>query len=202
MSFWLIMMKNLALLKAPHIRPLDGLAALALLTTTALRAFSQVEPGKSEEQVIHYNSSDGLTDPVALLQKRVAAGQARLQFEPSHGYLVSLLKALRVPISSQGLVFSKTSSQADQTTPQTPRAIYFADEIYVGWVPGGRVIDLAAVDPNRGPIFYTLDQRAEGAPRFNRRADCMQCHLGPKTLNVPGLLVRSVLTAPDGTALS
>src|SRR5204863_6680952 len=71
-----------------------------------------------------------------------------------------------------------------------------------GWVPGGRVIDLAAVDPKRGPIFYTLDQRPDGSPKFTRPADCMQCHLGPKTLNVPGLVVRSVVTASDGTALS
>jgi len=99
-------------------------------------------------------------------------------------------------------VFSKTSSQRDQTSPQTPRAVYFTDNISVAWAPGAPVIDLAAVDPNRGPIFYTLDQNPGTPPRFTRRSDCMQCHLGPKTLNVPGLLVRSYYTASDGTPLA
>src|SRR2546421_9461332 len=30
----------------------------------------------------------------------------------------------------------------------------------------------------------------------------MQCHLGPKTLNLPGLLVRSVYTASNGTPVA
>jgi hypothetical protein len=72
----------------------------------------------------------------------------------------------------------------------------------VGFVPGGQVIEVASVDPNRGPIFYALEQTAGSSPRFTRGNDCMQCHLGPKTLNVPGLLVRSVHTAANGVPVS
>jgi hypothetical protein len=175
-----------------------GLLALALFAVTREPMFAESVLGDAEERIIHYEATDGFTDPVARLQKRLADGTARLKFEAGRGFLPSLLEALRIPVSSQGLVFSKTSSQRDHTNPQTPRAVYFADDISVGWVPGGRVIDLISVDPNRGPIFYTLEQSQEGPPRFRRRADCLQCHLGPKTINVPGLLVRSVHTASNG----
>src|SRR6266540_2601223 len=168
------------------------LLALVLFTATSGPMFGESVLGDSEERIIHYEATDGLTDPVARLQKRLADGTTRLKFEAGRGYLPSLLEALRIPVSSQGLVFSKTSSQRHHTNPHTPRAVYFGDDVSVGWVPGGRVIDLASVDPNRGPLFYTLEQDPEGPPRFTRGADCMQCHLAPKTLNVPGLLVRSV----------
>ena len=174
----------------------------ALLCALVAPAFGQSETDDPEERVIHYYAPDGLADPVARLQKRLANGEAKLRFEPRRGYLRSLLRELRVPVSSQGLVYSKTSSQAEQTSPHTPRAIYFTDDVYVGWVPDGPVIDLAAMDPKRGAIFYTLDQRNDGPPNFTRRNDCLKCHLGPKTANVPGLLVRSILTAADGTPLS
>ena len=160
--------------------------------------FGESVLGDWEERIIHYEAAHGFTDPVTVLQKRLADGTTRLTFETGRGYLPSLLEALRIPVSSQGLVFSKTSSQRHHTNPQTPRAVYFGDDIAVGWVPGGRVIDLASADPNRGPIFYTLEQDPNGPPRFTRGADCLQCHLGSKTLNVPGLLVRSVRTAPNG----
>ena len=178
------------------------MSALAILVVTmASPLLAQETLGEPEESVIHYHSSEGLADPVALLQKRLTDGAVKLRFDPVRGYLPALLEALRIPSSSQVLVFSKTSSQSEQTSPRTPRAIYFADDVSVGWVPGGPVIDLAAVDPRRGPIFYTLEQSADG-PRFARPANCLQCHLGPRTINVPGLLVRSVYTASNGTPLA
>lgn len=63
-------------------------------------------------------------------------------------------------------------------------------------------MDVIAMDPRKGPIFYTLDQRPEASPHFVRRNECLtQCHLGPKTLNVPGLFIRSTLTSAQGRAL-
>lgn len=133
---------------------------LVLLCSFVLRdsVMCQEILGEAQETIIHYGATEGLADPVTLLKNRLAKGAANLRFEPERGYLKSLLKELRVPVSSQVLVFSKTSSQHDQTSPQTPRAIYFSDNVSVGWVPGGAVIDVAAVDPSRGPIFYTLAQ--------------------------------------------
>ena len=183
-------------------RLLATLAGLVPFVAIAAPDTGETVLGEPEERIIHYEAAEGLTDPVARLQKRLAEGTARLNFDSGRGYLPALLKAFVVPVSSQTLVFSKTSSQSDRINPQTPRAVYFGDDISVAWVPGGKVIDLASVDPDRGPIFYTLDQSSDAPPRFTRRADCMQCHLGPKTLNVPGLVVRSFYTASNGAPLA
>ena len=182
-----------------------GWRILALLLSWGITgevSFGQIEPEEPDDRLIDYHGKLGLDDPIARLQQRLASGQARLKFEPQRGYLDSVLKELDVPISSQVLVFSKTSSQSEQTSPKTPRAIYFSDEVYVAWVPDGSVIDLAAQDSKRGTIFYTLEQKPAHQQKFVRPESCIQCHVTPKTLNVPGLLVRSVHTAADGTPLS
>lgn len=155
--------------------------------------------GPAEESVLRYEDSADLNDPVARLQRRLQKGQARLSYTNGHGYLPSLLQQLGISVTSQTLVFSKTSSQAAHTSPRTPRALYFNDQSYVGWVPGGETIDVVGVDSRKGPIFYTLEQRPEASPHFVRRNECLsQCHLGPKTQNVPGLFVRSILTTAEG----
>ncbi|PWU11112.1 MAG: hypothetical protein C5B50_23995 [Verrucomicrobia bacterium] len=155
-----------------------------------------------DDPVIHYNSSEGLTDPVTQLQRDMAAGTRHLKFESKRGYLSSLLKTLHVPVSSQTLVFSKTSSQKEQTSPRTPRAVYFSSDVYVGWAPGCPVIDLASVDSKRGAVFYTLEQTANTSPTLKRQFDCLSCHDTARTLQVPGFFVRSVHTGPDGTPLA
>ncbi|HZU23960.1 MAG TPA: hypothetical protein VFA04_00475 [Bryobacteraceae bacterium] len=170
-------------------------AGIAAIVTVAQ---GLLEP---EDRVIRYNEPDHLADPITVLQHRISAGEARLTFEPQHGYLASLLRALRVPVSSQNLVFSKTALQTEKVTPRTPRAIYFNDSVYVGWTPGGEAMDITAVDPRKGPMFYTLDQKDASAPHFTRDMTCLRCHYGPKTLNVPGHLIRSVMTGPDGSPL-
>jgi hypothetical protein len=69
-------------------------------------------------------------DPVARLQKRIDAGKTKLAFDKKSGYLTALLKELKVPASSQVLVFSKTSFQLRRISPRIPRALYFGDDIY------------------------------------------------------------------------
>ena len=153
-----------------------------------------------DEDVIGYQSTPP-NDAIALLQRRLEQGAAKLQFQDRQGYLLSVLEQLKIPLSSQTLVFSKTSSQQHLISPATPRALYFNDNIYVGWVNGGEVLEIAAVDPSQGTMFYTLDQRQAAQPRFVRREECLQCHATPKTIGVPGLLLRSVFTISDGTPL-
>src|SRR3954451_4114061 len=48
--------------------------------------------------------ADRVNDPVARLQERIDRGEPRLEHEPEHGYLKSVLKLLDVPVSSQTLV--------------------------------------------------------------------------------------------------
>jgi len=91
-----------------------------------------------------------------------------------------VLQHLGVNTDSQGLVFSKTSSQAEKISPRNPRAIYFADDVAVGFVRGGEVLELAARDPRQGVSFYTLGNQSQAArPAFARRDACLRCHNGP-----------------------
>src|SRR5690242_19147650 len=104
---------------------------------------------------INYSSGE-VHDPVAGLQTRLAAGSTRLSFEPRLGYLRSVLADLKVPVASQTLVFSKTSFQQRLISPSTPRALYFNDTTYIGYVSGGEVLEIATVDPQQGAIFYCI----------------------------------------------
>jgi hypothetical protein len=140
-------------------------------------------------------------DPAAALREKLDTGDARLAYDPEFGYLKSLLQALRVPVSSQLLVFSKTSFQSPRISPRMPRAIYHTDDVSVGYVRGGDVLEIASVDPRLGTVFYTLDQEKTPQPALVRRGECIQCHDGPATLGVPGLLVRSVHAERTGYAL-
>ena len=140
----------------------------------------------------------GERDAIVRLQRRMDAGEVKLVFEPKHGYLRSVLEQLGVPVSSQGLVFSKTSFQIHKIGPKTPRAIYFNDDAYVGYVQQGDVLELSAVDPERGAMFYTLDQLPVQKPKFQRHEECVSCHGSGNTLGIPGLLVRSVAVDFEG----
>ena len=138
-------------------------------------------------------------DPVAALDRGLATGDSALHFDPVHGYLPSLLDELDIPRSSQLLVFSKTSAQFRWIGPGNPRAIYFNDDTYVGWVPGGPFLEISTAVPGGGAAFYTLSQRPSRSPRLVRdNGSCLQCHESPRTLGVPGHLTRSVYPAEDG----
>jgi hypothetical protein len=167
-----------------------------------LAAGAETWLGEWEESVIHYDSNGDLKDPVAVLQRRIENHQVKLKFEKNRGYLKSLLDALQIPRSSQGLVFSKTSSQADWTSGRTPRAVYFNDKVYVAWTPDAPQIDLISMDPNKGPIFYVLSQKQESSSKFARQTDCRLCHQGGKTMFWPGLVAKSVHTTADGKPMS
>jgi hypothetical protein len=66
-------------------------------------------------------------------------------------------------------------------------------------VPGGDVVEIAAVDPREGAVFYTLPQRASQNPKFIRQdSACTQCHESPQTAEMPGFLMRSVFSGSDG----
>jgi hypothetical protein len=77
-----------------------------------------------DHPVLAYAEPAG-NDPIARLEKRLQAGQAKLEYDLKWGYLPSVLKSLNVNIDSQMLVFSKTSFQSPRIAPPTPRALYF-----------------------------------------------------------------------------
>jgi hypothetical protein len=144
--------------------------------------------------------SDALTDPVAKLQQRIGRREAKLEYESAHGYLKTVLAALDIPISSQTLVFSKTSFQFRKISPETPRALYFNDDVYVGQVHDGKALEIVSFDPMQGAIFYLLDEQKSEQPVFQRaELDCTQCHVAASTRGVPGVLLRSIYPNPTGT---
>jgi hypothetical protein len=151
------------------------------------------------EEPITYGSAP-VSDPVARLQRRLDRGEVKLTYEPGRGYLKSALELLEIPISSQSLVFSKTSFQFRKISPQTPRALYFNGDVYVGWVKDGKALEFVSFDPSQGAIFYILDEHEVEKPAFKRaELDCAQCHVAAGTRGVPGVLLRSIYPKPTGT---
>lgn len=149
---------------------------------------------------IFYRSND-ISDPVTKLQQKLEAGKAKLVHDGSqHGYLKSVLQLLDIPVSSQTLVFSKTSFQYPKISPAHPRALYFNDDVYIGVVNDGKEIEVVSFDKQQGAIFFILHEQKAEAPRFDRaELDCTQCHIAAGTRGVPGVLLRSVFPTRTGT---
>lgn len=151
-----------------------------------------------EHPPINYSKSIP-KDAISKLQARLDAESVKLDYSDEQGYLPAVLKALDIPVESQTLVFSKTSLQLRHITPKTPRAIYFNDDIYVGYCHSGDMLEFSAVDPQLGAVFYIMDQQQKSKPQFVRQVDrCLICHASSRTYGVPGHLVRSLFVDPSG----
>ena len=180
----------------PHLAHTRGSLLITTVSVLFLAGLVSAQMSSiAESDAIGYSRA-APTDAVAKLQQRIDAGQTTLAYDEAHGYLPAVLKALNVPVSSQGLVFSRTSLQVDRIAPWTPRAIYFNDDVYVGWVQGGPIMEVASVDPKLGGVFYTLSQEKADHPKFERQTHtCLQCHdSSSSTGGVPGFIMRSVVT--------
>ncbi len=132
-----------------------------------------------------------MDNSVERLRQQLATGR----LTPAPNDLPSLLAQLDIHTDTQALVFSKTSFQGTKIGPRNPRAIYFNDEVAVGWVPGGDGMEVAASDPRQGAVFYTF---SELPPKLTRREDCVHCHHGASTMGVPGMFVGSVFPDSSG----
>jgi hypothetical protein len=147
-----------------------------------------------ERAPIHYSKTKP-NNAITRLQSALNDETLDLPFHRELGYLPAVLKALDIPKSSQTLVFSKTSLQRNRISPKMPRAIYFNDDVYVGFCKSGQVLEISAADPQLGAVFYTLEQQPTVFPRFKRENDsCMLCHASSQTRSVPGHTIRSVFT--------
>ena len=146
-------------------------------------------------------------DPIQTVQRKLADGTLEFDVHDQRGYLDSLLSALHISETSQVVVFSKTSFQSHLIFPEKPRAMYFNDHTYVGFVHNG-LIEIATVDPEEGLRYYSIDNTF--AARLDERAkqpaeliepggsDCFDCHGQTSENRVSRLLVRSVFTDDDG----
>jgi len=161
-----------------------------------------LQMGAGGERAMAEYSRERPNDPVARLQQKIDSGDITLDFDKKWGYLPAVLRALKIPESSQSLVFSKTSFQIDHISVQSPRALYFNDDVYVGWVQGGSVLEFASVDPKLGAMFYTLTQKPADRPQLERLVEgCLVCHNSSSTGGVPGFMMRSLLVDVDGNPI-
>ncbi len=150
-----------------------------------------------EQPPISYSATQP-RDALAQVQTRLAAGKLKLTGSGKE-IVQSLLRELHIPVESQLLVFSKTSFQRQRIRPDHPRALYFSDTCYVGWLPSG-LVEVTTIDPQLGPIFYSFDPNA-GTPKFVRDNECLSCHGGNFVRGIPGVFVRSVFTDAAGEPL-
>jgi hypothetical protein len=139
------------------------------------------------------------------LARAIDARDVELDFVADRGYLDAALAELAIDVSSQVLVFSRTSLQTRQIRPETPRAIYFNDDTYVAWVPDAPSLELSGYDPELGPVFYRVVQSAEEPPSMERQFGvCLRCHdtYGLAGDGAPRFLLGSGYTGVDGELVS
>ncbi|MEP6832410.1 MAG: hypothetical protein ABJB74_03410 [Gemmatimonas sp.] len=136
------------------------------------------------------------------MQLLLDAGKITFEHDTTTGYLTGLLKALKIPVSSQGLVFSRTSLQTELISPWSPRALYFNDDVYVGFVQSSDFLEIATVSPTEGAVFYTLDQEPRARPAFKRTDSCLSCHHSRSTGGLNGFLMGSSVTDKSGYYLT
>ena len=142
-----------------------------------------------------------LTDPFTRWLEKVQRGEAASPTGDELAVVRAYLKIFDVPVTSQMLVYSATSRQRI-ISPHRPRALYFNEDLYIGFVPGGR-IEVASVDPAAGPVFRIFDfPRGERAMILPDRSDrCMQCHAGHDNNELPKLIMDSVIVNREGGSL-
>ncbi len=110
--------------RTAYVRTAWGLLIILLITAPC---FPQVD---IEAPPINYSETKA-DNAVTRVIDQIESGGLSLDYDQDFGYLPALLQALDVSVSSQGLVFSKTSMQIQFLSPQTPRAVYFNDDIYI-----------------------------------------------------------------------
>ena len=143
-----------------------------------------------DEDTIAYSKTEA-SGAVTRLQKALSEGKVTLKRDPKFGYLPSILEALGISPETQVLVFSKTSLQRERIDPDNPRALFYNDDAYVGFIPGAPLIEITEVDPKLGAVFYTVEQNEVERPKFTRNDQCLECHASAKSMGVPGHLLRS-----------
>jgi hypothetical protein len=163
-----------------HLWTVAGLAALLALVAGPAQADPEILPTATrydvEYPVVAY-SGPARKNRVWRLQQQLTSGEVKLKWEPKTGYLRSLLAALEINVDSQLLVFSRTSLQIERISPETPRAVYFNDDTYVGFVQNSPLIELTVIDSDKGAVFYGFENRSDYPPEFAREGSrCLTCH--------------------------
>ncbi len=153
-----------------------------------------------DEAPIWYSSKEAPNELHSLMEE--AAKEGGVWTRNPLLFLEELLLRLEISKHSQVLVMSKTSLQKNLIAPTSPRALYFNENHYVGYVPGGE-IEVMFADGEKGTLFYRIAPPIAGRlPILKRDSSCLSCHTGSRTKGVPGFLMRSVTIDRSGTELA
>jgi len=178
------------------------LMILVFLLPLAGRAQPEPPTYRDFDQLPHSYWQRPLKDRFSLLKQDLEAGRLPLDRSSEKAFLLSLLQVLQIPVTSQMLLFSTTSLQLSLINPGNPRALYFSDDVYLGYIPGGK-IEIISLDPELGGIFYIFDiPRGEQRINVERATRCMNCHVADETQHVPGLVLKSVVPGQRGGSLT
>lgn len=174
--------------------------AASLIVSASASTLEDDTRYRNIDEAPHFYKTRAPKDRFSRIMKTLET-DPRLDRSSEKAFLTSFLKILEVPASSQMLVFSTTSLQLRFISPSNPRAIFFNDEIYVGYIPGGR-LEIIGTDPDLGAVFYIFDiPKAAGPIHFERSDRCMNCHAGEETGYIPGLIIKSSVPGPGGGSL-
>ena len=175
--------------------------SFCLLVTGGPSVRAQV-PAVSEYDLIGYGEP-AMNNRVARLAERLQRGEVELVFSGTRGYLDSLLTALEIDTASQVLVFSKTSLQYPLIDGRRPRAIYFNDDTYIGFVQNSRIIEITTMDTRLGAVFYTFNNAERQAKVIPESQRCLVCHdsTGATGGGIPQILARSAVYGSNDTNL-
>lgn len=176
---------------------------ISILFFLPVFALAQI-PYDRDYPAMNYTDAE-TSDAVSLLFADIAAGRVQLEHRGERGYLESLLALLNIDDSSQLLVFSKTARKSRFVSPDTPRAIYFNDEVYVGYVPETNSLEVAAMDPLLGPVFFDVPQDVERPLVLEHETSrCLRCHdtMSNTGGGTPRFMTTSRLVDSDGAIAS
>jgi len=168
-----------------------------LFVSVALSSIGQDTNFSDPYSPAHDYHTRELNDPFTRLIEDFESGKRELDKRSGKAFIASLLEHLDVPASSQLLVFSRTSLQTRHISGSNPRAVYFNEDVYIGYIPGGKV-EVISLDPDLGGIFYIFDKpKSDELPVIERSGRCMNCHAVADTRRIPGLSMRSVIPGPN-----
>ena len=146
---------------------------------------------ESFRDTIHQYENTSPRDPFTSRISTIQKDLSTLPKLSEKQFLSILLRRLNIPVESQILVFSTTSLQLSKISPRNPRAIYFSNNVYVGYVPGG-MLEIIGIDPELGAIPYLLPFPSANQSKIEviRSGKCMRCHASPDIGGAPAYCVR------------
>ena len=174
-------------------RLLPLIVPCALLAAALAAPVAAQNSPTDEYQLLGYTSK-AEKNRIATLASKLESGEVTLEFSGHRGYLDSFLHALGIDPNSQVLVFSKTSLQHPLIDAKHPRAVYFNDDTYIGWVQNSNLVEVMTTDARLGNVFYAFHNLPNAKEPIERQSQrCLVCHdsSGAGGGGVPQILAQS-----------